>query len=135
MYLSTPGGMAKVQLIATSMAKDKQGNVRPGAPSLSQIGMWHASLRVVVGAPVVLAEAGHHACISWNLVGSALLAHRHSTVPILGTNPQAESIDTLADNAAEWLLTLKPQQARRKAGMTSKRFWLKDLLQHFWLPT
>jgi hypothetical protein len=50
-------------------------------------------------------------------------------------NRQAESIDALADNAAEWLLTLTPQQARRKAGMTSKRFWLKSLLQHFWPTT
>ena len=54
---------------------------------------------------------------------------------LIAANRQAESIDALADNAAEWLLTLTPQQARRKAGMTSKRFWLKSLLQHFWPPT
>jgi transposase len=54
---------------------------------------------------------------------------------LIAANRQAESIDALADNAAEWLLTLTPQQARRKAGMTSKRFWLKGLLQHLWLPT
>jgi hypothetical protein len=41
----------------------------------------------------------------------------------------------LAADAAAWLLTLTPQQARRKAAMTSSRFWLKSLLQHFWLPT
>ena len=54
---------------------------------------------------------------------------------LIAANRQAESISALADAAAEWLLTLTPQQARRKAGMTSKRFWLKSLLQHFWPPT
>jgi transposase len=54
---------------------------------------------------------------------------------LVAANRQAESIDALADDAAEWLLTLTPQQARRKAGMTSKRFWLKSLLQHFWPTT
>ena len=53
---------------------------------------------------------------------------------LAAANRQANSIDALADDAAEWLLTLTPQQARRKAGMTSKRFWLKSLLQHFWPP-
>ena len=41
----------------------------------------------------------------------------------------------LVAEAATWVLALTPQQARRKAGMTSKRFWLRNLLQHFWLPT
>ena len=41
----------------------------------------------------------------------------------------------LAAEAATWVLALTPQQARRKAGMASKRFWLRNLLQHFWLPT
>ena len=54
---------------------------------------------------------------------------------LTAANRQADSIDALADDTAEWLLTLTPQQARRKAGMTSKRFWLKNLLQHFWPPT
>src|SRR4051794_34325104 len=54
---------------------------------------------------------------------------------LIAANRQAESIDALAEHAAEWLLTLAPQQARRKAGMTSKRFWLKSLLQDLWLPT
>ena len=51
------------------------------------------------------------------------------------TPAEKRSIDALAEHAAEWLLTLTPQQARRKAGMTSKRFWLKSLLQDLWLPT
>src|SRR3954470_22106971 len=54
---------------------------------------------------------------------------------LIAANRQAESIDALANDAAAWVLTLTPQQARRKAGMTSKRFWLKSLLQHFWPPT
>jgi transposase len=54
---------------------------------------------------------------------------------LIAANRQAESIDALADDAAEWLLTLTPQQARRKAAMTAKRVWLKSLLQHFWPPT
>ena len=54
---------------------------------------------------------------------------------LIAANRQAESIDALANDAAEWPLTLTPQQARRKAGMTSKRFWLKDLLQYFGPPT
>jgi hypothetical protein len=48
---------------------------------------------------------------------------------LTAANRQADTIDALADDAAEWLLTLTRQQARRKAGMTSKRFWLKNLLQ------
>src|SRR3954449_6230641 len=48
---------------------------------------------------------------------------------------QAASADALASNAAGWVLELTPQQARRKAGMTSPHFWLRNLVQDFWLPT
>jgi transposase len=54
---------------------------------------------------------------------------------LVAANRQAASIDALAADAAAWVLALTPQQARRKAGMASKRFWLKSLLQHFWPPT
>jgi transposase len=54
---------------------------------------------------------------------------------LIAANRQAESIDALANDAAAWVLTLTPQQARRKAAMTSKRFWLRSLLQNFWPPT
>jgi transposase len=54
---------------------------------------------------------------------------------LIAANRQAKSIEALAAEAAAWVLTLTPQQARRKAGMVSKRFWLKNLLQHFWPPT
>jgi transposase len=54
---------------------------------------------------------------------------------LIAANRQAKSIDALAADAAAWVLALTPQQARRKASMASKRFWLKNLLQHFWPPT
>jgi transposase len=54
---------------------------------------------------------------------------------LIAANRQAASIDALAAEAAARVLTLTPQQARRKAAMTSKRFWLRSLLQHFWPPT
>ena len=38
---------------------------------------------------------------------------------LIAANRQAESIDALADDAAAWLLTLTPQQARRKAAIAS----------------
>ena len=54
---------------------------------------------------------------------------------LLAANRQTASIDTLAADAADWVLTLTPQQARRKAGMASKHLWLRKLLQYFWRPT
>jgi DDE superfamily endonuclease len=54
---------------------------------------------------------------------------------LIAANRQAASIDALAADAAAWVLRLTPQQARRKAGMLSKRFWLRKLSQNFWRPT
>jgi hypothetical protein len=54
---------------------------------------------------------------------------------LVAANRQAASIDALAGDAATWVLTLTPQQARRKAGMMSKHFWLRKLLQNFWRTT
>jgi transposase len=54
---------------------------------------------------------------------------------LIAANRQAPSIDTLAADAAAWLLALTPQQARRKAGLASKQFWLANLLQNFCPPT
>ena len=53
----------------------------------------------------------------------------------VAANRQAASIDDLADRAIRWVLNLTPAQARRKSGIASDHFWLKPLLQHFWLPT
>jgi hypothetical protein len=44
-------------------------------------------------------------------------------------------VGDLATDAAAWVLMLTPQQARRKASMASKHFWLRKLLQNFWRPT
>ena len=54
---------------------------------------------------------------------------------LVTANRQASSVDELANDAAAWVLGLTPRQARRKAGMTSNDFWLKSLIQDFWLPT
>ena len=54
---------------------------------------------------------------------------------LVAANRQAASITELATQAADWVLALTPRQARRKAGMASKRSWLRNLLKHFWPPT
>jgi transposase len=54
---------------------------------------------------------------------------------LVAANRQAETIDALAADAAAWVLGLTPRQARRKAGMSSKQFWLRRLAQDFWPPT
>ena len=43
---------------------------------------------------------------------------------LVAANRQADSIDALAERAAAWVMGLTPQQARRKAGIASKHFWL-----------
>jgi DDE superfamily endonuclease len=53
----------------------------------------------------------------------------------VAANRQAESIDELTDRASHWVLHLTPAQARRKSGMASDHFWLRSVLQNFWLPT
>jgi transposase len=54
---------------------------------------------------------------------------------LVAANRQAETIDVLAAAAAAWVLGLTPRQARRKAGMSSKQFWLRRLAQNLWPPT
>jgi transposase len=46
---------------------------------------------------------------------------------LVAANRQAETVDALADEAARWTLGLTPRQARRKAGMLSKHFWLRHV--------
>lgn len=53
----------------------------------------------------------------------------------VAANRQAKTIDELAARAAYWVRALTPATARRKSAMASERFWLRLLLQHFWLPT
>jgi transposase len=47
----------------------------------------------------------------------------------VSANYQFSSIDEHADYAEEWLMTLSPREALRKAGVLSKSFWLKSFLQ------
>jgi transposase len=54
---------------------------------------------------------------------------------LVAANRQATSIDELIQQAEEWLWSLSPREALRKAGILSKRFWLRHLLQKFWPTT
>jgi len=54
---------------------------------------------------------------------------------LVAANRQAATIEDLAQQAEGWVLSLRPQQALRKAGILSPRFWLKHLLQNFCKPT
>ena len=47
---------------------------------------------------------------------------------LVAANRQPETIDSLAQQAENWLLDLSPQEALRKAGVLSNDFWLKPLL-------
>ena len=46
---------------------------------------------------------------------------------VIAANRQAPTIAALAASAMLWVLMLSPTEARRKAGMLSPRFWLRDL--------
>jgi hypothetical protein len=54
---------------------------------------------------------------------------------LIAANRQAASVNALASDAADWALRLTLQQARRKAGMASKHYWLRNLVNDFWPPT
>jgi transposase len=54
---------------------------------------------------------------------------------LVAANRQYPTVDALAAAAALWVLLLTPTTARRKAGMLSRHFWLKNVSQDFWLPT
>lgn len=43
----------------------------------------------------------------------------------VSANRQYDDIDEQADEAERWVLTLTPRDAKRKAGMLSKNFWLR----------
>jgi transposase len=53
----------------------------------------------------------------------------------LAANRQFRTIDEGAEHAEQWVLGLSPQQARRKAGILSKNYWLKVFSKHFCRPT
>lgn len=46
---------------------------------------------------------------------------------IIAANRQAPTIAALATSAMLWVLMLSPADARRKAGLLSPHFWLRDL--------
>ena len=46
---------------------------------------------------------------------------------LIAANRQAASIDDLAQEAAEWVLGLRPREALRKAGILSPTFWLRGV--------
>jgi transposase len=49
---------------------------------------------------------------------------------LIAANRQAAGIDALAQEAADWILTLDTQDALRQAGILSPNFWLKNLLHY-----
>jgi transposase InsO family protein len=53
---------------------------------------------------------------------------------LITANRQAADSRDLVQQATDWLLSLSPQEALRKAGILSPHFWLKKLLQSLWPP-
>lgn len=53
----------------------------------------------------------------------------------VSANRQYASVDDHAAAAEAWVVELTPREALRKAGVLSEHFWLRDLLQNFWLRT
>jgi transposase len=54
---------------------------------------------------------------------------------LVAANRQANHIESLAQQAEDWLLSLTPHEARCKASILSPNFWLKNLLPNLWRPT
>lgn len=46
---------------------------------------------------------------------------------MVAANRQAPTVDALATSAMLWVVMLTPTEARRKSGMLSPHFWLRDL--------
>ena len=46
---------------------------------------------------------------------------------MVAANRQAPNVDALATSAMLWVVMLTPTEARRKSGMLSPHFWLRDL--------
>jgi hypothetical protein len=46
---------------------------------------------------------------------------------VIAANRQAPNVAALATMATLWVLMLSPTEARRKAGMLSPHFWLRNL--------
>ena len=61
---------------------------------------------------------------------NAMAQLRKERKRLIAANRQATSIDALAEEAADWILSLGTPEALRKAGILSPHFWLKRLLQN-----
>jgi transposase len=46
---------------------------------------------------------------------------------VVAANRQAPNVDALATSAMLWVVMLSPPEARRKSGMLSPHFWLRNL--------
>jgi transposase len=46
---------------------------------------------------------------------------------LMAANRQAANIEQLAEEAAEWVIQLRPREALRKAGALSPKFWLRGV--------
>jgi transposase len=53
----------------------------------------------------------------------------------MAANRQFRTIDEGAEDAEQWVLGLSTQEARRKTGILSKNYWLKDFSKNFCQPT
>jgi hypothetical protein len=53
----------------------------------------------------------------------------------ISANRQYPGIELHVDAAVLWVLSLTRTETLRKAGASAKGFWLRDLLENFWLPT
>jgi transposase len=53
----------------------------------------------------------------------------------MAANRQFRTIDEGAQYAEHWVLGLSTQEARRKTGILSKNYWLKDFSKNFCRPT
>ena len=53
----------------------------------------------------------------------------------LAANRQFASVDELASHALAWTRRLTPGQTLRKAGLLSKKCWLKEVCKTLWSPT
>ena len=70
--------------------------------------------------------ASRPSCVDllWRLLPQNVAAHR-----------QAPALDAACDAAEAWGRTRSPTEALRKVGFLAERFWRRDLLTNFWLPT
>ena len=72
---------------------------------------------------------------NYDVVCDVVAARVRKTAGKISANRQYDSIDEHARQVEQWILDLTPQQASRKAGILSPRFWLRHFRQNFWPVT